>query len=132
MQSVAAPTAALNSPPLLLAAETSGGSGRIAPVSGPADDDVSLAPVGSQNVAPPDEQGRLRMLLDELAKLDVQNPELAPWGADGQHYRFCCRATLGNSPQWSRHFEAVAAEPAQAVEHVLAQVTSWRSAGTAQ
>jgi hypothetical protein len=70
---------------------------------------------------------RLKMLLAELAKLDVQEPQLAPWGTGGQLYRFCCRATWGGSTQFSRHFESVAAEPETAVEQVLAQVDAWRT-----
>jgi hypothetical protein len=93
---------------------------------------------GAQTVAPDvsalsgakESERKLDALFAELTQLDVQEPKLAPWGTSGQLYRFCCRATWGESPQLSRHFESVAAEPSVAVEKVLAQVTSWRATAT--
>jgi hypothetical protein len=43
-------------------------------------------------------------------------------------YRFCCRASWAGTPAFTRHFEAVAAEPLAAVEQVVAKVEDWRAA----
>jgi hypothetical protein len=129
----AALLAASDSPPLFAAAsepiknrmeadrlrDQSGGETR------PTDE---IRPVGYETLGdvPGDEDQHLKSLLARLAEFDVQELQLAPWGGSGQLFRFCCRASWGNSPQFSRHFESVAAEPALAVEQVLAQVSNWR------
>jgi hypothetical protein len=71
---------------------------------------------------------RLNSLLAQLVDLDVQEPQVGRWGASGQLFRCSCRASWGQSPQFSRHFESVAAHPEAAVEQVLDQVVAWRSA----
>jgi hypothetical protein len=126
------PAAAFDSPPLLLAADPAGNRPQISQASDPAVGGLSTIPGGAQNVAPTGEEARLKGLFDQLAQLDVQGPHLSAWGANRQLYRFQCRATWGDSPQISRHFEAVAPEPVQAVQYVLAQVNSWRAAETAR
>jgi hypothetical protein len=42
-------------------------------------------------------------------------------------YRCQCRVALGDSPNVTRHFEAVAEKPAAAVEQVVAKVEAWRA-----
>jgi hypothetical protein len=69
----------------------------------------------------------LTMLLTRLAELGGIDPALEPWGTSGNLYRFRCRAALADSPQITRHFEAVAAEQLVAVENVVAEVQSWRA-----
>jgi hypothetical protein len=122
-----APVAAIDSPPLFAAApepvKNRAESDRLRDQSG-----NQILPAGfeSPDATPREDEQQLITLLARLAEFNVQDPQLAPWGAGGQLYRFCCRATWGNSPQFSRHFESVAAEPALAVEQVLAQVSTWR------
>lgn len=67
-------------------------------------------------------------LLSRLEKLGGAEPQLATWGTSGHLYRFCCQAALADSPACTRHFESVAAEPALAVEQVVAKVEAWRTA----
>jgi hypothetical protein len=142
-RAAAAPAAAGEAPPLLVAAPSDGVAAEgMSRSSGQPRRDVEnklLANLaGAQIVAPGTSaipsatrgERELDALLAELTKLGVHEPKLAPWGSGGQLYRFCCRATWGQSPQISRHFESVAAEPAVAVEKVLAQVTSWRAGAT--
>jgi hypothetical protein len=69
----------------------------------------------------------LTMLLRRLEELGGIEPALEPWGESGNLYRFCCRATLADNPQITRHFEAVAAEQLIAVESVVAKVQLWRA-----
>jgi hypothetical protein len=69
----------------------------------------------------------LTMLLTRLKELGGIDPALEPWGTSGDLYRFRCRATLADTPQVTRHFEAVAAEQLVAVENVVAKVQSWRA-----
>ena len=70
---------------------------------------------------------RLPQLYSRLESLGVSHPQLAPWGSSGQMYRFCCRASLSDSPALARHFEAVASQPVSAVEQVVAKVEAWRA-----
>jgi hypothetical protein len=80
----------------------------------------------SANLAATDTSA-LTMLLTRLAELGGTDPALEPWGNSGNLYRFRCRATLTDSPQVTRHFEAVAAEQLVAVENVVAKIQSWRA-----
>lgn len=68
----------------------------------------------------------LSPLYSRLESLGVTEPQLAPWGANGQLYRFCCRAAWADTPSFTRHFEAVAEQPVAAVEQVVAKVEDWR------
>lgn len=77
---------------------------------------------------PPANTDRLAELLGQLEQLGGRDTKLTPWGTAGQVYRFCCRASWTESPQITRHFESVATDPLAAVEDVVAQVKSWRSA----
>jgi hypothetical protein len=72
--------------------------------------------------------GRVQTLLSRLEQLGGADPKVAPWGSSGQLFRCCCQAPLANSPAVMQHFESVAAEPALAVEQVVAQVEAWRTA----
>jgi hypothetical protein len=73
---------------------------------------------------------RLKKLLAQLDALGAREPKLSTWGDSGKLYRFCCQASWGSSPQFSRHFESIAVEPAAAVEQVLAEVDAWRTANS--
>lgn len=66
-------------------------------------------------------------LLSQLQKIGGAEAQVAPWGSSGGLYRCCCRAKLGEESALARHFEAVAAEPAAAVEQVVAKVEAWRT-----
>jgi hypothetical protein len=71
---------------------------------------------------------RVQALLSRLEQLGGSDPKVGPWGSSGHLFRCCCQAPLGNSPTVTQHFESVAAEPALAVEQVVAQVEAWRTA----
>jgi hypothetical protein len=73
-------------------------------------------------------EDRVKTLLSRLEQLGGADPKLAPWGTGGHLYRCCCQAPLANSPAVTQHFESVAAEPALAVEEVVAKVEAWRTA----
>lgn len=70
---------------------------------------------------------RVNELIAKLQRLGAENTSLAPWG-NGGLYRFSCSAPLANAPMMTQHFESVAAEPALAVEEVIAKVEAWRVA----
>ena len=74
------------------------------------------------------EGDRLQTLYSELEQLGAHDPQLKPWGNSGQLYRFRCSASLADTPELSRHFESVAAEPVVAVREVVAAVDAWRTA----
>jgi hypothetical protein len=71
---------------------------------------------------------RVSELMARLQQLGAADTKLAPWGSDGSLYRFSCRAPLPSAPTMTKHFESVAAEPAAAVEQVLAKVEAWKVA----
>ena len=87
-----------------------------------------ITPV-AQSAAPADHSDdRVKTLLLRLEQLGGADPKLSPWGSGGHLYRCCCQAPLANSPAVTKHFESVAAEPAQAVEEVVAKVEAWQIA----
>ena len=71
---------------------------------------------------------RVSELMARLQQLGAADTKLAPWGSDGSLYRFSCRTPLPSAPTMTQHFESVAAEPAAAVEQVLAKVEAWKVA----
>ncbi len=98
----------------------------------PADRSMPWGPPESPGAAPqvaalvPEQDTRLRVLFEQLAKLGVRDQELAPWGSRGELMRFHCSVPWANSPAYSRHFEAVAATPLGAVEQVVAEIEAWQ------
>ena len=52
---------------------------------------------------------------------------LENWGEQGECYRFHCRVAVGNSANFTKHFEATDNQPLGAMTKVLADVESWRS-----
>jgi hypothetical protein len=87
-----------------------------------------LSGIDAASPPSPAEGEKLPALMSRLEALGAREPKLAPWGNTGKLYRFCCRANLGDSSAFSRHFESVADEPAAAVEQVVAKVEAWRLA----
>jgi hypothetical protein len=59
-----------------------------------------------------------------LQRLGATYYLLETWGNNEQLYRFSCRAAAGAS--FTRYFEAVEADPAQAMLKVLRQLEAWR------
>ncbi|HEX5472545.1 MAG TPA: hypothetical protein VFW73_11695 [Lacipirellulaceae bacterium] len=71
---------------------------------------------------------RVPALLSRLQQLGAANPQVTPWGSSGGLYRCSCGTALADSPSFTKHFEAVATEPAAAVEQVVAKVEAWQTA----
>jgi hypothetical protein len=69
---------------------------------------------------------RLVADVEQLANLGVHNEQVKPWG-NGGLYRCVCDAPWIASPNYSRHFEAVATTAEAAVEQVTAQITAWQN-----
>jgi hypothetical protein len=88
----------------------------------------AITTAAKENLPAPQDGDRLPKLLARLEQLGGIDPQLAAWGSSGQLYRFRCRATLADAPNYTRHFEAVAPEPLVAVENVIAKVEAWRTA----
>jgi hypothetical protein len=70
---------------------------------------------------------RLVTDVERLAALGVRDQQLKPWGRDGALYRCSCDAPWVGSPNYSRHFESVAASAEAAIEQVADQVAAWQS-----
>lgn len=84
----------------------------------------------NQAALPPQAAAKDRMpeLMSRLQQLGAADSKLAPWGDGGHLYRFTCRAPLANAPMMTQHFESIAADPAQAVEQVVAKLEAWQVA----
>jgi hypothetical protein len=89
---------------------------------------VSQMPSASGPNARDPKNDRVQSLLSRLQQLGGSAPKVAAWGSSGHLYRCCCQAPLANSSAATQHFESVAAEPALAVEQVVAKVEAWRTA----
>jgi hypothetical protein len=70
---------------------------------------------------------RLVVDIQRLAELGVRDEQVKPWGSNGGLYRCTCDAPWIASPNYSRHFEAVATTAEAAVEQVTAQVSAWQN-----
>lgn len=66
--------------------------------------------------------------LSVLRSLGAANYALEHWGDDGTMYRFRCAIPLGEDINFTRHFEAVAAEPRTAIQQVVGEVSAWQNA----
>jgi hypothetical protein len=86
---------------------------------------TEITPPASTEAAPADP---VQPLLTYLQNLGVMDAQVSEWGASGGLFRCSCRAMLEDKSSLARHFEAVADEPAIAVEQVVAKVEAWRSA----
>ena len=53
---------------------------------------------------------------------------LETWGPSGGQYRFHCKMPIAGNVDHPRHFEAMDADPARAMQTVLRQVEDWRQA----
>jgi hypothetical protein len=57
---------------------------------------------------------------------------LETWGKLAELYRFSCDVAVANGPDFTRHFEATARDPLEAVQVVLEEVESWRAGDVAR
>jgi hypothetical protein len=87
-----------------------------------------ITPLAESAAAIVTKDGRVQELLSRLERLGGADPKVAPWGSGGHLFRCYCQAPLANSPAVMQHFESVAAEPALAVEQVVAKVEAWQTA----
>jgi hypothetical protein len=60
-----------------------------------------------------------------LRQLGAVEYALDHWGEAGNLYRFHCEMPVG-ATQLTQQFEAIAADPQNSVEQVVAEVTSWQ------
>jgi len=87
-----------------------------------------ITPLAEKAPATGANDDRVKTLMSRLEQLGGADPKVAPWGSSGHLFRCCCQAPLANSPAVMQHFESVAADPALAVEQVVAQVEASRTA----
>ncbi|HVT30857.1 MAG TPA: hypothetical protein VHE81_22820 [Lacipirellulaceae bacterium] len=131
------PTTAPATPPLSMAP----GASLLSPVpAANATTDAGITPAASTTAnqatpAPPaaaqqsaEPADRVPALLSRLQQLGAADPKVAPWGSSGHLFRCSCGAVLADSHAFTQHFEAVAAEPAAAVEQVVAKIEAWKTA----
>lgn len=90
----------------------------------------SAVPLGPQS--PGSNRSPVAMVVDELKSRGIQRYSFTPWGNNGEYYRFHCAAPLAGGSGFTRHFEAVSADPAEAAQEVLRQINEWQMASAAQ
>jgi hypothetical protein len=116
--------------PVQLANGTVTGSMPTAPPLAPAAPVTNAGPPKSAQLEPtgiPNASTRLVLDVQRLADLGVRDQQVKPWGSGGALYRCTCEAPWIASPNYSRHFEAVATSAEAAVEQVTAQVVAWQN-----
>jgi hypothetical protein len=69
---------------------------------------------------------KFRQAESRLRELGATQYILETWGAQNEQYRFTCRMAVGQSVGVTQHFEAVKADPWQAMQDVLRQVEDWQ------
>lgn len=98
--------------------------------------DPQVQPAGGQEEILPataaEDSSPVARVVRELASRGVEQYALTPWGEEGRFYRFHCSAPWGGSAGFTRHFEAITADPVLAAEQVLEQVTRWQTASSDQ
>lgn len=70
---------------------------------------------------------RFSQTQERLHQLGATYYLLESWGQGEQLFRFCCRVAVTGSPDYTRYFEAINAEPMVAMNEVLTEVEAWRA-----
>lgn len=96
-----------------------------APSTDSAGDAAAEAPAGRETASSADALARSEQRLRELG---AEQYRLETWGESGRLFRCTARVVLPGRRRGLRHFSAVAAGPAQAVDDLLKQVEDWRVA----
>jgi hypothetical protein len=68
-------------------------------------------------------------LQDRLRQLGATYYLLETWGNQRQYYRFYCQMAVGGNAGYTHYFEAINANPLEAMADVLRQVEAWRGRG---
>jgi len=84
-----------------------------------------LAPAATEASSAGPAPSDMAVLYAELSRLGVGDPQLKPWGTEGQLHRFCCSALTPGG--FRRHFDAIRPTPEEAVLVALSQVREWRA-----
>ncbi|MCE5266876.1 MAG: hypothetical protein LLG00_03205 [Planctomycetaceae bacterium] len=92
----------------------------IQPPAGAASD--TLVGAADLQVAPTD----LRNIQQRLRGLGATYYLLESWGSDQQLYRFYCKVAVGGNADYTHWFEAIHADPLEAMRQVLRRVETWR------
>ncbi len=97
----------------------------------PPNQNVGVPPQAAQTVGGPDTIDQFVNIEKRLRDLGADYYLLENWGNQGECYRFHCRVAVGNSANFTKHFEATDAQPLGAMTRVLADVESWRRGSSA-
>jgi hypothetical protein len=84
-------------------------------------------PAGQSIPTQPEQPDRFRMMERKLREYGAVYYLLETWGTEGELYRFHCRMTITNNPNYTRHFEATDRDALKAMSQVLARVEAWRA-----
>jgi hypothetical protein len=124
-----------------LAGASSQVDSQVAPVAGwsdiasPADGsapDLDTVPV--ESVAGGDDlpvgEATVAAVVERLKVFGVEEYSLTTWGTSSGLYRFRCSTPWGAGGIYHRHFEAISADPGEAAQRVLADVSAWQATHT--
>jgi hypothetical protein len=90
-------------------------------LTGPgAESSVAANPVASG-------EATVAAVVERLKALGVADYSLSTWGTSSGLYRFRCAAPWGSNGMYHRHFEAVSANPGEAAQRVLEDVSAWQT-----
>ena len=87
----------------------------------PADPSLGNLPIGLPVAA-----AELRDIQERLRELGATYYLLESWGSDQQLFRFYCKVAVGGNADYTHWFEAIHADPLQAMQQVLRRVEAWR------
>ncbi len=68
----------------------------------------------------------LRGVQERLRELGATYYLLESWGSDQRLFRFYCKVAVGGNADYTHWFEAIHADPLQAMQQVLRRVEAWR------
>jgi hypothetical protein len=68
----------------------------------------------------------LREIQERLRELGATYYLLESWGNDQQLFRFYCKVAVGGNADYTHWFEAIHADPMEAMRQVLRRVETWR------
>ena len=89
-------------------------------------------PATTPTASSPSLEEQLTPLLQQLQAQGASEYKLEKWGHQGSHYRFCCDMPLPFNPSATQQFEAVHPEPSLAIQQVLTEITTWKTARSGQ
>jgi hypothetical protein len=82
----------------------------------------------SWNQSPPPSPTDFSSLELHLKTLGAKHCRLAPWGVQGELYRFSCWVASSESYSYEKHFESIGSDEVTVIRSVIADIERWKNA----